>query len=178
MSSERKQFILGDVSLELNIFIDGNQNPWFRAMEIAEFLGYVNSRKAIIDNVHELNKCILNKLVIDGSCELPFNWKPYNIFINEPGLHQLMTKSKLTILEVFQNWLMYDVLPSLRKIGKEAEEDCDSKNDEDGIVWEQYMKLKDDAYREDMKIKDNAYRDDMRRKDYMFMYVIKKWLKE
>jgi hypothetical protein len=43
--------------------------------------------------------------------------QPNAVFLKEPGLYQLVFKSKLPIAEVFQDWVFSVVLPSIRKTG-------------------------------------------------------------
>lgn len=115
MSLDRRNFVIDNTSLELYIYIDEENNPWFKAKEIAKFLGYVNSTKAIQDNVSEFNKIMWFKIPSTTlQPEIPSNWHPNTIFINEAGLYELMLRSKLKCCKHFQNWVTSEVLPSLR----------------------------------------------------------------
>ena len=65
-----------------------NNEPWFVGKDVAEALGYSNSRKALIDHVDEEDK---NTVTIrDG---IPGN--PNQTIINESGLYSLILSSKL-----------------------------------------------------------------------------------
>jgi prophage antirepressor-like protein len=106
------------------IYITKLNKPWFKAKEIAGFLGYKWEAQAIAKNVSQFNKRVWNDLIDeDGGCsdrpphDTPSNWQPYTVFISEAGLYQLMMKSKLPGMEDFQNWVTSDVLPSIRKVG-------------------------------------------------------------
>lgn len=64
-----------------------NDNPYFVGKDVAEILGYSNSRKAIADHVDEEDK---NTVTIrDGK------GNPNQTVINESGLYSLILSSKL-----------------------------------------------------------------------------------
>lgn len=84
--------------------------PWFVGKDIAENLGYVNTRKAIIDHVDEEDK---NTVTIrDG-----IQGNPNQVVINESGLYSLILSSKLPKAKRFKRWVTNEVLPSIRKHG-------------------------------------------------------------
>jgi prophage antirepressor-like protein len=92
------------------ILID--EKPWFNASQVAKALGYKNPAEALRDNVSAKYSQQLD-LGRRGS-------KP--IFINEPGLYQLVMKSNLPSAEKFQDWVFEEVLPSIRKTGSYSTE--------------------------------------------------------
>lgn len=81
---------------EIKIILDSNNKPWFKAKNVAEILGYINTKKAIIDHVNEKNKQILENLIIEE------NKKKYKyndlkaIYINKYGLISLLQKCQLS----------------------------------------------------------------------------------
>ena len=97
-------FKFGTKALEV-VIIDNA--PWFNASQVAKALGYTNPSKAIQDNVSGKYNQQLD-LGRPGS-------KP--VFINEPGLYQLVMRSNLPSAEKFQDWVFEEVLPSIRKTG-------------------------------------------------------------
>ncbi|AYV83099.1 MAG: BRO-N domain protein [Hyperionvirus sp.] len=50
--------------------------------------------------------------------ELHLNVQPHSVYINEPGLYELVTKSTKQIAIDFRTWLFNDVLPEIHKYGK------------------------------------------------------------
>ena len=89
------------------IMID--DEPWFMAKEVAEILGYSNSRTAIADNVEAGDVQIILMSVAVGN--------PRRMIINEFGLYSLILSSKLPEARIFKHWVTHEVLPSLRKTG-------------------------------------------------------------
>jgi len=89
------------------IMID--DEPWFMAKEVAEILGYSNSRMAIADNVEAGDVQIILMSVTVGN--------PRRMIINEFGLYSLILSSKLPEARIFKHWITHEVLPSLRKTG-------------------------------------------------------------
>ena len=87
-----------------------NGEPYFVGKDVADILGYSNSRKALIDHVDEEDK---NTVTIrDG---IPGN--PNQVVINESGLYSLILSSKLPTAKRFKRWVTSEVLPSIRKHG-------------------------------------------------------------
>ena len=71
-----------------------NGEPYFVGKDVADILGYSNSRKALIDHVDEEDK---NTVTIrDG---IPGN--PNQVVINESGLYSLILSSKLPTAKRF-----------------------------------------------------------------------------
>ena len=96
------------------VIIDGA--PWFKAREVADTLGYTNTKKAIIDHVRDKHKKKLEELMGNDSLPLDYHTRTA-IYINEPGLYSLILKSQKDEALVFQDWVTEEVLPSIRKHG-------------------------------------------------------------
>ncbi|MDO5018744.1 MAG: phage antirepressor [Lagierella massiliensis] len=94
------------------IVIDGE--PWFVGKDIAENLGYSNTRKAIIDHVEVEDK--KDGVTIRDS----IGREQTPTFINESGLYSLILSSKLPQAKKFKKWVTGEVLPSIRKHGMYA----------------------------------------------------------
>lgn len=86
-----------------------NKEPWFIGKDVAEVLGYSNPRKALADHVKDNHK---NTVTIrDGI------GNPNKTIIDEAGLYSLVMRSKLPQAEVFQEWVVSEVLPAIRETG-------------------------------------------------------------
>lgn len=85
--------------------------PWFVGKDVAEILGYSNTRKALADHVDEEDKndgvTIRDSI---GRDQTP-------IIINESGLYSLIVSSKLPAAKQFKRWVTHEILPSIRKHG-------------------------------------------------------------
>lgn len=91
--------------------IEVNNEPYFVGKDVAEILGYSNSRKAIGDHVDEDDKT-------DGVTIRDSIGREQNpILINESGLYSLILSSKLPTAKKFKHWVTSEVLPSIRKHG-------------------------------------------------------------
>ena len=89
----------------------GNE-PWWVGKDVAETLGYNNSRKAIADHVDEEDKT-------DGVTIRDSIGRDQNpVLINESGLYSLILSSKLPSAKKFKRWITSEVLPALRKTGR------------------------------------------------------------
>ncbi len=93
------------------VIIDGE--PWFVGKDIAEILGYGNTRDALISHVDEEDRTIIQKSEIT-TLEIPNRGL---IAINESGLYSLILFSKLSKAKAFKHWVTSEVLPSIRKNG-------------------------------------------------------------
>ncbi|GBS59809.1 TPA: ORF6C domain-containing protein [Staphylococcus aureus] len=87
--------------------VDGE--PYFIGKDVADILGYTNSRKALSDHVDEEDK-LTSRIVTSGQNR--------NVtIINESGLYSLTFSSKLENAKRFKRWVTSEVLPTLRKTG-------------------------------------------------------------
>lgn len=89
------------------MLIEGN--PWFVGKDVAEKLGYSNTRDAVVRHIDEDDKAAV--VIHDGS------QNRYMTLINESGLYSLVLSSKLESAKRFKKWVTSDVLPSIRKSG-------------------------------------------------------------
>lgn len=89
-----------------------NNEPWFVGKDVADVLGYSNSRKALNDHVDAEDK---NTVTIrDGITR----GNPNQTVINESGLYSLVLSSKLPSAKKFKRWVTSELLPALRKTGQ------------------------------------------------------------
>lgn len=89
------------------VMIDGK--PFFVGKDVADILGYSNTRKALIDHVDEEDKGVTKCDTLGGVQEL--------MTINESGLYSLILSSKMPSAKKFRRWVTGDVLPSIRQYG-------------------------------------------------------------
>lgn len=90
------------------VTIDGE--PMFVGKDVADILGYKNTRDALMTHVDEDDK---NTVVIsDGN-----RGNPNQTVINESGLYSLIFSSKLPNAKKFKHWVTSEVLPAIRKHG-------------------------------------------------------------
>ncbi len=83
---------------------------WFVGKDVADALGYSNSRDAIATHVEMEDK---NTVAIsDGK-----RGNPNQAIINESGLYALIFGSKLESAKRFKHWVTSEVLPALHKTG-------------------------------------------------------------
>lgn len=91
--------------------VEHNGEPWFVASDVARALGYANPAEAIQDHCKKVNK------INHHSKTLPPT-PPVNILIiPESDVYRLVMRSNLPGAEEFQDWVVEDVLPSIRKTG-------------------------------------------------------------
>lgn len=87
-----------------------DDEPWFVGKDVAEALGYSNTRDALSTHVADEDK---NTVVIsDGK-----RGNPNQTVINESGLYALIFGSKLESAKRFKHWVTSEVLPTIRKTG-------------------------------------------------------------
>lgn len=91
-----------------------NDEPYFVANDIAKVLGYKNPSKATNDHCKKAIKAWGN-----DSLGRRQEFK----VIPEPDMYRLIIKSNLPDAERFENWVMEEVLPTIRKHGMYATED-------------------------------------------------------
>lgn len=89
-----------------------NNEPYFVGKDVAEILGYTNSRQALKNHVDEDDKGV-------SKCDTP-GGKQDLVIINESGLYSLILSSKLPQAKEFKRWVTSEVLPTIRKNGMYA----------------------------------------------------------
>jgi prophage antirepressor-like protein len=90
-----------------------NNDPWFVGKDVAESLGYTNSKDAIKKHIDEEDKKIIQKSQF-ATLEIPNRGMT---IINESGLYSLIFSSKLSQAKEFKRWVTSEVLPSIRRTG-------------------------------------------------------------
>lgn len=90
-----------------------NNDTYFVGKDVAEALGYSNTKDAIASHVAEEDKKVIQKSEIT-TFEIPNRGLTV---INESGLYALIFGSKLESAKRFKHWVTSEVLPSIRKHG-------------------------------------------------------------
>lgn len=91
-----------------------NNEPWFVSKDVADVLGYSNSRKAMADYVDDEDKEVLTSRNVTLE-NIPNRGITV---VNESGLYSLILSSKLPSAKKFKRWVTSEVLPALRKTGQ------------------------------------------------------------
>lgn len=122
MELSKQTFSYNSVKFDCYIFVTLDGKFWFKAKDIAEFLEYRNTNDTILRLVSNEWKCTWSDLRKTRTSGFPTsaeynNWQDTTIFISEPGLWALVSRSNKPEALRFQKWLFEEVLPTLRKIG-------------------------------------------------------------
>lgn len=86
-----------------------NNETYFVGKDVAEALGYANTRDALSKHVAEEDKGVAKCDTLGGKQDLTI--------INESGLYALIFGSKLESAKRFKKWVTSEVLPAIRKHG-------------------------------------------------------------
>ena len=87
-----------------------NNEPWFVGKDVADVLGYKNTKDALAKHVDAEDKL--------GSQIATSGQNRNMTIINESGLYSLVLSSKLPSAKKFKRWVTSEVLPALRKTGQ------------------------------------------------------------
>ncbi len=93
--------------------IDGE--PWFVGKDVAEALGYSNTKDALARHVDPDDK--MGSGNATPSITDSLGREQQATLINESGLYSLIMSSKLPTAKEFKHWVTSEVLPSIRKHG-------------------------------------------------------------
>ena len=104
-------FVNKELELEVRA-VEINGEGWLVGKDVAEVLGYSNSRDALSNHVDDEDKASV--AIYDGRQNRNMT------IINESGLYSLVLSSKLPGAKKFKRWVTSDVLPSVRKHGMYA----------------------------------------------------------
>ncbi len=92
-----------------------NDEPYFVGKDVADILGYSNTRDALAKHVDDEDKGVAKCDTLGGSQDL--------IVINESGLYSLILSSRLPSAKRFKRWVTSEILPAIRKHGLYAMDD-------------------------------------------------------
>lgn len=90
-----------------------NNEPYFVGKDVAEILGYSNSKDALSKHVDSDDKQIIQRSQ-NATLDIPNRGLT---IINESGLYSLILSSKLPQAKEFKRWVTSEVLPAIRKQG-------------------------------------------------------------
>ena len=125
--NELKVFQNSEFGTLRGVEIDGES--WLVGKDVAERLGYANTKDALSAHVDEDDKRILQKSEIatfenhipKSALAVDFVWADIPnrglTIINESGLYSLVLSSKLPNAKKFKRWVTSEVLPAIRKHG-------------------------------------------------------------
>lgn len=103
----------GDYTVTIRtLMVDGG--PVFIAKDVAEALGYTNPQKAVRDHCKQHKTLGLNDSFTPQSGR---SLDPQTVVIPEGDVYRLVIRSKLSVAEAFETWVMETVLPALRRDG-------------------------------------------------------------
>ena len=90
--------------------IECDGEPWFVAKDVAELLGYSNPRDAVATH------CRAAKILTSENATFEIPNRGMTI-IPERDVYRLVMRSRLPAAEQFEEWVVADVLPTIRKHG-------------------------------------------------------------
>ncbi len=108
MSTEIKIF-KNEMFGEIRTLVNEKGETFFVGKDVAEALGYSNTRKALQDHVDDEDKGVTKRDTLGGIQQM--------VVINESGLYSLVLSSKLPQARDFKRWVTSEVLPQIRQTG-------------------------------------------------------------
>ena len=113
-----KKFKNVDLGVEITSYIDKQQNIFFKGKDVAQILGYSNTKKAVLTHVDSEDKQLICWRPQNGTGNNSDLRGKYFTFINESGFYSLVLSSKLETAKKFKRWVTSVVLPNIRKYGQ------------------------------------------------------------
>ena len=112
-----KSYKNDNLGVEITSYIDKQQIIWFKGKDVAQILGYSNTKKAVLTHVDSEDKQLICWGPQNGSGNNSDLRGKYYTFINESGFYSLVLSSKLETAKKFKHWVTSEVLPAIRKFG-------------------------------------------------------------
>lgn len=122
MALSKQTFYLNDEPVEVKFIEEKNNETvqfWFAAKEFAKAMGYERPDMAI-DRIDSRYRKKLEEFCYQSKTGITSSVHPHTVFVNEPGLYQMVLSSKLKNerVEQFKSWVFEVVLPTIRKTGQ------------------------------------------------------------
>ena len=94
---------------EIRTLVNEKGETFFVGKDVAQALGYSNTRKALQDHVDDEDKGVTKRDTLGGIQQM--------VVINESGHYSLVLSSKLPQAKEFKRWITSEVLPQIRQTG-------------------------------------------------------------
>lgn len=94
--------------------VEIDNEPWFVGKDVAEALGFSNSKDAILNHVDEDDRKVLQRSEM-ATFDIPNRGLT---IINESGLYSLVLSSKLPTAKKFKRWVTSEVLRASVSMGR------------------------------------------------------------
>lgn len=121
MNANSQNIFQFNQSANVRVYADEKGEYWFLANDVCTILGYANARDTIAKHCrlkgvvkhNTLSECDVANRDISSKA------RKYQemTYINEPNLYRLIIKSRKPEAEAFEEWVMEEVLPTIRKTG-------------------------------------------------------------
>ena len=103
------------------VFEDAEGNPWFQAKPIIVFLEYGETHvQQTLQRLDPEDVAALEKLLPNISGQFTQNFGHNDLkalYVNEPGVYDLILGSEKREARAFKRWVTHDVLPAIRRRG-------------------------------------------------------------
>jgi anti-repressor protein len=100
------------------IIFDIYGNMWFSLTHVLKCLGYKNINKRIdAFDISIDNKKFYKNIEISQKASRIYNMHKNRLFINEPGLYEILSQSSKPLAKKFMHKYYTEIMPSIRKNG-------------------------------------------------------------
>lgn len=99
---------------KIDIVVDKYNNVWYNSLDICNVLGYKDPKNTIKMHVEKIDK----KQLVNITTIYKSKKHPNSLYLSESGLYSLLFSSTKPIGKDFKKWIIYEVVPSIRKYGK------------------------------------------------------------
>nr|QNH90602.1 bro-f [Mamestra configurata nucleopolyhedrovirus A]QNH90934.1 bro-f [Mamestra configurata nucleopolyhedrovirus A]UVZ34957.1 BRO-F [Melanchra picta nucleopolyhedrovirus]UVZ35128.1 BRO-F [Melanchra picta nucleopolyhedrovirus] len=123
MALSKQTFYLNNEPVEVKFIIENIDDDkvqfWFAAKEFASCMGYERP-DMVIERINQKYSKKFEQLCHQSTTGITSSTHPHTVFVNEPGLYQMILSSKLknNRVEPFKKWVFEEVLPTIRKTGQ------------------------------------------------------------
>ena len=107
---EQNTSLLNFEGTNVRVVFDEHGEPWWCAKDVCAVLGILNNREAIADTPDDEKRLVGLTDAIGRDQQ--------TTVVNEPGLYRLIFRSRKPEASRFKDWVLRDVLPTLRREGR------------------------------------------------------------
>ena len=136
---EASAIISDTYNCNIRYLVDYRQEMWLKGADVANVLGYSNTREAVRTHVDDEDKITFEEVKKRRISRLSDEEHPHTIYLNKSGLISLVLCSKKAEAKAFKRWITTEVIPAILSTGGYCIQNQTAMVETRNLTHNQYM---------------------------------------